>query len=106
MILIRINCPDPQTARAIAGAAVEKRLAACANIEPAIRSVYRWQGALEEGEETPLILKTRAALFDAVAELARGMHPDETPAILAIPVAEATPDFSAWLYAETGAEPG
>ncbi len=102
MILIRINCPDPETARAIAAAAVEKHLAACANIEPPIRSVYRWQGAVEEGEETPLILKTRAALFDEVAALARGMHPDETPAILAIPVERSTPDFAAWLEAETG----
>jgi len=101
MILIRINCPDAQTARAIAAAAVEKRLAACANIEPPIRSVYRWQGAIEEGEETPLILKTRPALFDAVAELARRMHPDETPAILALPVAGVTADFAAWLEAET-----
>lgn len=101
MILVRVNCPDPATARAIAKAAVAGRLAACANVEPPIESVYRWKGAIESGTETPLILKTREELFEPVAALVRRHHPDETPAILAIPAAQVAEDFAAWLEAET-----
>lgn len=101
MILLRINCPDDATATAIARAAVEARLAACANIEPPIRSVYRWEGRIEEGLETPLLLKTVPNYFNALEALVRAHHPDEVPAILALPITQTTDDFGAWLKAET-----
>ncbi len=102
MILIRINCPDDATATAIARAAVDARLAACANIEPPIRSVYRWDGRIEEGGEVPLLLKTQGHHFDAVAALVADHHPDDVPAILALPVDRTTDAFGAWLSEETG----
>ena len=102
MILVRINCPDDAVAMAIARAAVDRRLAACANVEPGIRSVYRWNGRIEEGAEIVVLLKTREALFDRVAALVRELHPDEVPAILALPVPRVAPDFGAWVEAETG----
>lgn len=103
MILIRINCPDDATATAIARAAVDARLAACANIEPPIRSVYRWQGRIEEGVEVPLLLKTMPDHFNALERLVADHHPDDVPAILAIPVERTTDAFGAWLARETGA---
>jgi len=103
MILIRINCPDDATATAIARAAVDARLAACANIEPPIRSVYRWQGRIEEGVEVPLLLKTMPDHFKALERLVADHHPDDVPAILAIPVERTTDAFGAWLARETGA---
>lgn len=101
MLLIRINTPNDAIAETIAREAVTRRLAACANIAPPIRSIYRWQGAIEEGNESLLFLKTRDELFDAVAALVRELHPDETPAILAIPVSRTTKDFADWLDQET-----
>ena len=96
-----INCPDRPTAQAIAQAVVERRLAACANIYPEIESLYWWQGAVERAREVPLLLKTRPDLFDRVAELARSLHPDETPAIHGTEAAAATANYLEWLHAET-----
>jgi periplasmic divalent cation tolerance protein len=100
-----INCPDADHARRIAERLVEARLAACANIYAPIESVYRWQGAIERAREVPLLVKTRAELFDAVAAEARALHPDDTPAIHALEAAAVTADYLAWAYAET-AGPG
>jgi periplasmic divalent cation tolerance protein len=99
-----INCPDRETAHALALRLVETRLAACANIHGEVESVYRWRGAIERARETPLLVKTVAARFDAVAETARAMHPDETPAIHAVAAAAVTEDYLAWLRAETRPE--
>ena len=102
MILIRINCPDPATAETIAHHAVEASLAACANITGPIRSVYRWEGRIEQGEETVLFLKTRASHFEHVAKMVTRLHPDDVPAILAIPIERTTEAFGHWLEDETG----
>lgn len=102
MILIRINCPDHATAEAIAHHAVEASLAACANITGPVRSVYRWEGKLALGEETVLLLKTRAALFEHVEKMVTRLHPDDVPAIMAISIERTTDAFGDWLEAETG----
>jgi periplasmic divalent cation tolerance protein len=101
IVTVEINCPDAGTAAAIAEALVARGLAAAANIHPAVESLYRWQGRIERATEVPLVLKTRAALFPALAAAARAMHPYETPSILARPVAAATDDYRAWVAAET-----
>jgi periplasmic divalent cation tolerance protein len=98
---IWINCPDHPTARAIAEALIARRLAACANLYPGIESTYRWQGRIEHAAEVPLLVKTRPELFDAIAEAVRALHPYETPAIHAVAAARVTPDYLAWVHAET-----
>lgn len=100
---IWINCPDEATADRIADALIARRLVACSNRYAAIESAWHWQGAVERGREVPLLLKTRAALFDRVAEAARALHPFEVPAITAVPVAAATADYRDWVIAETEA---
>lgn len=100
---IWINCPDRAVADRIAEAAIEARLAACANVLAQVSSLYRWQGALERAEEVPLILKTRARHFDAVAALARSLHPYEVPSIVATPLEQAEAAYAGWLHAETEA---
>ena len=100
-IEIEITCPDAASAEAVARACVGARLAACANIRPGLRSLYRWQGTVQDDAEVGLTLKTRAALFDAVcAEVVR-VHPYEVPAIVAVPMVAVAPSFAAWLRAET-----
>lgn len=96
-----INCPDRETAAAIATALVERRLAACANAYPEIESVYRWKGQVERAHEVPLLVKTRPALFAAVVAVARALHPDETPAIHGVEAAAVTEDYLTWVHAET-----
>jgi len=101
LVDIWINCPDRETARALAERLVENRLAACANIYGEIESIYRWQGAIERTTEVPLLVKTVADRFDAVAGIARAMHPDETPAIHAVRATAVTADYLEWLRTET-----
>ena len=101
LIDVWVNCPDEASARSIAEACVGARLAACANIMAPIASVYRWKGAIEREPEVPLVLKTRMALFDAVCEKVRALHPYEVPSIVATELNRVEPAYAAWLAAET-----
>jgi periplasmic divalent cation tolerance protein len=83
---------------------VERRLCACVNILPAMVSYYWWQGAVERGDEVVMIIKTRAALADAVRIAVKEMHSYATPAVLVIPVESVDPDYQAWIMDETARE--
>ena len=80
---------------------VERRLCACVNILPGMVSIYRWQGAVERGDEVVMIIKTRATLSEAVRAAVRQMHSYTTPAILVLPIEQVDADYNAWLMAET-----
>jgi len=82
-------------------ALVEARLAACVNCLPGMISVYRWQGAVERGQEVVMIVKTRASLAARVMESVKATHPFETPALLVLPVESVDEPYRAWLLAET-----
>jgi len=98
---ILVNCPDRETAAAIADACIEGRLAACANILSPVESRYRWKGAVETEAEIPLLLKTRESLFDAVCAIVRGLHPYEVPSITATQISNIDQAYAAWLREET-----
>ena len=83
---------------------IEQQLAACVNILPGMISLYRWEGALERGEEVVMIIKTRAALAEPVHAAVKAMHSYTTPAILVIPIESVDRDYLAWLTAGTKAE--
>jgi periplasmic divalent cation tolerance protein len=76
---------------------VEERLAACANVLPGVRSIYRWEGSVERDDEVALILKTRADLFDAVAARVTDLHDAEVPCIVAWPIECVTEAYERWL---------
>ena len=102
-LLIYTTWPDPESARAFAAEAVEARLAACANILAPMTSVYRWQGAVEQAVETPMLLKTTSGAVDALRDRFQAVHPYETPAFVALPLAEAGSHapYLAWIREET-----
>ncbi len=101
ILLVFTNAPDEATARALARTLVAERLAACVNILAPCRSVYRWQGALEEAEEVPMLIKTSAASYLALEAAIRAGHPYELPEIVALPLSKGLPDYLAWVLAET-----
>lgn len=84
----------------IATLLVEARLAACVQIIGAVTSIYRWQGKLETGDETMLVIKSRQDLFPALAELIAANHPYEVPEILAVPVVVGGASYLSWLAGE------
>jgi periplasmic divalent cation tolerance protein len=80
---------------------VEDRLAACVNILPGMVSHYRWQGAVERGEEVVMIIKTRASLAEPVRAAVKGGHPYDTPAIVVLPIESVDETYFAWIMAST-----
>jgi periplasmic divalent cation tolerance protein len=100
-LLVLTNLPDADSARALAGALVEARLAACVNILAPCRSVYRWESKLEDATEVPLLIKTTAERYPALEAAIRSQHPYELPEIIAVPIAHGLPEYLAWLSSET-----
>lgn len=95
--IVLTTCPDADTAGRIARALVEERLAACVNLLPPMRSVYRWKGQVEDASEQLLIIKCSAARFAALSARLRALHPYELPEIIAIPITDGLPEYLAWI---------
>ena len=100
-LLVLTNCPDEETANSIALAVVEAKVAACVNILPCVQSIYRWQGVVESATEIPLFIKSTAANYPALEKLIAGLHPYETPEIVALPITQGLPAYLNWVAAET-----
>ncbi len=92
---------DADEAERVARIVVEERLAACANILGPCRSIYRWQGKVEEADEVAAIFKTtEAAALRLIARIA-ALHSYEVPAIAVWPIAGAPDAYAAWVTTET-----
>ena len=100
-VFVYTTYPSLVEAEQAGRALVERRLCACVNILPGMISHYWWQGAVERGEEVVMIIKTRAALAEAVRQAVRQLHSYSTPAILVLPIESVDPNYNAWLMAET-----
>jgi periplasmic divalent cation tolerance protein len=101
-IAVLITVPDEDMAAAIARALVEGRLAACANIIKGIRSVYTWQGKVQDDQEVLMIVKTRKKLFDRLKSKVKELHSYEVPEIIALPIIAGLEDYLKWLRESTG----
>jgi periplasmic divalent cation tolerance protein len=88
-------------AQSIARTVVEERLAACANILAPCRSVYRWQGKIEEAEEVPALFKTRAGTAEALLARIAELHSYEVPAAVVWAIERALPAYSEWVAKES-----
>jgi len=80
-VFVYTTWPTTVEAEQCGRALVERRLAACVNILPGMISLYRWEGKLERGEETVMIVKTRASLAGAIETAVKELHSYTTPAI-------------------------
>jgi periplasmic divalent cation tolerance protein len=99
-LLVFTNLPDREAATRLAHGLVEQRLAACVNVLGACTSVYRWKGEVEEAQEVPVLIKTRASRYAEVEAGIRGLHPYELPEIIAVPVVRGLPDYLEWVAEE------
>ena len=95
------TCPDADSAERIAAALAAERLAACVNLLPGLRSVYRWQGKVEAAAEVLLLVKTSAEAYPALQERLRQLHPYELPELLAVEAASGLPEYLQWLATES-----
>lgn len=97
--LLLTTCPDAGTAGRLARTLVERRLAACVTRLPGARSVYRWQGRIEEEEEVQLLIKTTAAGLAALMAAIRELHPYDEPECVAIDVVAGSEGYLGWIEA-------
>lgn len=104
IVLIYATFPDVLTAERAGGALVAARLAACVNIIPGMRSIYRWQGAVHGDEEVVAIVKTRSSLAERVIGWVRIAHPYVNPALVALPVTSGSANFLGWIASETDSD--
>ena len=103
-IAVFITAPDKEEASRLADMLVERNLAACVQILPAIESVYRWQGKIERQAEVVLIVKTLAAKFAELEREVRAIHSYETPEIVATPLTALSEPYRQWLNASLTSE--
>lgn len=100
-IVVLITAPSAEEAAKIAKALVEERLAACANIVRDIRSVFRWEGKIEDDSEVLIVLKTREALFGDLEKRVRELHSYSVPEVIALPIVKGSEAYLKWLEEET-----
>jgi periplasmic divalent cation tolerance protein len=105
-IVILSTVDSVELGRKIAGALVDAGLAACVNIIPGVRSVYRWQGKICDEEELLLLIKTTAARFEEVRRLIRSLHTYQVPEVISLPVGAADRDYISWLCEQVGGSGG
>jgi periplasmic divalent cation tolerance protein len=98
-VVVLVTAPTVESAAEMARALVEEGLAACGNVIPGVRSIYRWAGAIHDDPEAVLLLKTDRRLVAALKERLPALHPYQVPELLALPVEEGLPPYLAWLAA-------
>jgi periplasmic divalent cation tolerance protein len=103
-IAVFVTAPREEEASAIAKAIVESKLAACVNIIKNIRSIYRWQGAIEDDAEVLMIIKTQRKLFKGLSEKVKELHSYSVPEIIALPIVEGSKDYIQWIIKSTASE--
>jgi len=96
-IVVLSTCASLEEAERIARALVEKRLAACVNVLPAVRSIYRWKDAVEDQQETLLVIKSSRGLFDALRAQIEKMHSYEVPEVIALPLVDGAVGYLEWM---------
>ena len=97
VIVVFSTFPSEDKAAAIARTLVSEGLAACANLVPPVRSIYRWQGEICDERETLAILKTTRERFDALRDRLVTLHPYEVPEVIALPVEAGHAPYLDWV---------
>lgn len=101
VLLALSTFPDAETARRISNQLVTENFVACANIIPAIESIYRWQGKIEEGNETLVLFKTTVARSAAFQEKLKSLHPYDVPEIICLRIADGSREYLRWVADNT-----
>ena len=86
--LVLVTAPDMKSARKLAKAALEARVAACVNLVPRIESHYWWQGEMEQSEEVLMLIKTTKSQLAALEACILNKHPYHTPEFVSMPLTE------------------
>lgn len=98
--LVYITAKDEEEASRIGKALVSEKLAACVNLHP-IKSIFCWQGEINQEDEVVLLAKTRAELANEVISRVKELHSYEVPCAIVLPLEKGSPDFLEWISQST-----
>jgi periplasmic divalent cation tolerance protein len=101
-IVVFITASNEDEAARIAKALVEAKLAGCVNIIKNIRSIYSWEGKIEDEPEVLMIVKTQKSIFDSLMKKVKELHSYTVPEIIAMPIVKGSEDYLKWLREVTG----
>ncbi|MEP6962739.1 MAG: divalent-cation tolerance protein CutA [Acidobacteriota bacterium] len=104
-IVVLCTCESEEQAGSIARSLVEQNLAACVNILPNIRSIYRWKGTIEDAAEYLLVIKSRRDKFDALREAIVKIHSYDLPEVIAVPIVDGAQAYLRWIDQSLDREP-
>ena len=96
LVVVLCTCAKEEEGLRIAETLVKERLAACVNLLPPVRSIYRWQGAIERATEALLIIKTSQPSLPALRDRIVQLHSYDTPELVALPVTDGLEKYMAW----------
>jgi len=99
MLLAFTTFASEEDAARVVRALIEERLIACGNLLPGARSLYRWQGRIEDQREVVVLMKTRKQDWTALLSRLHELHPYGTPELIAVRIAAGAPRYLAWLEA-------
>lgn len=100
-VLLYTTFPSVVEAERTGRKLVEAGLAACVNVIPGMRSIYRWEGKLEEAEEAVMIVKSRASHAEKITGTIKAAHAYDNPSVLVLPILGGSQPFIDWILAET-----
>lgn len=100
-IMVLVTAASKRDAGRIGRALVKAELAACVNVLPGIRSLFRWEGKIADEREVLMLVKSRADLFQPLSQEVRRLHRYTVPEIIAFPIAHGTADYLAWIQKST-----
>ncbi len=96
-VVVLVTAPSADAAADIARAVVTEKLAACGNVVPAVRSIYRWKGELQDETEALLVLKAPRKRFPELCDRVRALHPYELPEVIALPIEAGHEPYIDWI---------
>ena len=96
-IVVLITATSMGEAETIGKALIEGRMAACVNISAGVRSLFRWQGKIEDQEEVLLLVKSRSDLLPSIIEAVKRLHSYTVPEVIALPILDGSSDYLAWI---------
>lgn len=103
VLLVITTFPDAEAAAGVIRTLVEEKLAACGNIIPGVRSLYVWEGKMEDASEVMVVLKTEGALYAKLEKRLLKLHPYETPEVLALEAGAVNRAYAEWIAAAVAA---
>ena len=100
-VVILVTAPDAEVAGSIGWTLVDERLAACVNIAPNLRSIYRWNGEVQDDPEVLMLIKARRDDTDAIVARVEQLHPYRVPEVIAVEIVAGLGTYLDWIQAET-----